>query len=220
MSRPWVDLLPPATEDEVGTAGAELTAAPIPVSLTRTTAKLTDRSGDLRLRSRLLGQDIDQTHQDSYMVEWRILTNRCASASPKLLLSDLADMGFAWRDLARLMGVSVPAMQKWRKGDGLTGPNRRKLASLLAACEMIKDHYHIDEVASWFEMPLLDDIPITPIDLWANDCQLLVFEHANGHVDPVDTLTVFEPEWRENYRTEVELFRDKDGLSGLQLKDV
>lgn len=38
------------------------------------------------------------------------------------MLSDLAELGFAWRDIARLVKVSVPAVQKWRKGgEGLRG---------------------------------------------------------------------------------------------------
>ncbi|MGH3545735.1 MAG: hypoxia/intracellular survival transcriptional regulator MosR [Mycobacteriales bacterium] len=215
----WENLLSPATDDDLGTAGTDVAAVYPPLAPTQTAAALTNRSGALRQHVKLLGQDIEETHQDSYMVEWRVLTNRRAATSAMGLLNELADLGFAWRDLARLTGVSVPAIQKWRKGDGASGPNRRKLASFLAACDLIAQHYHIDEIASWFEMPLLDDAPITPIELWASGDQQLVFEHASGHADPDATLSTFDPQWRERYQTVFETFQDDDGKLGLRMKD-
>lgn len=53
------------------------------------------------------------------------------------MLSDLAELGFAWRDIARLVKVSVPAVQKWRKGEKASGESHSRVASLLAACDLI-----------------------------------------------------------------------------------
>jgi hypothetical protein len=66
-----------------------------------------------------------------------------------------------------MVGVSVPAIQKWRKAGGASGPNVKKLADLLAACRLIIDQYDkMNAIASWFEVPLDPGAPITPIDLF------------------------------------------------------
>lgn len=187
-------LIPSLADNDQGTADCDLTKNNLIVTVTQTTAALTDESGVLRKRARLLGEEIEQAHETSYqyMVEWRIMTNRRAVMKSTHLLIELADLGFAWRDIARLMGVSVPAVQKWRRGGGARRLNQLKLAALLAGCDLIIRHCHIEEIASWFEMPLVDDAPVTPIDLWAAGNQQLVFEHANGHIDPVAILSTLD----------------------------
>lgn len=213
------ELLTSGTDSELGAATGQLGSMPIATSPTQTTAELTEETGALRKRVSLLRQDVEKNHQYSTAVEWRILSNRRSASSVKTLLIELGDLGFAWRDIARLMGVSVAAIQKWRKGEGTTGPNRRKLASLLAACDLISTHYTIDDLASWFEMPILDDIPVTPIDLWLTGNQKLVFEHASSHQDPAVTLNSFDPDWQSKYRSAFDKFRDEDGNLGLHMKD-
>jgi hypothetical protein len=155
-------------------------------------------------------------HQGDYMLEHRIRTSELAGAGGQVLLSELADLGFAWRDIAKMIGVSVPAVQKWRRGEGLTGENARKLALLVAGCEIIqKFNPVITDVATWFEVPIVDEAPVTPMDLWATGNQQLVFEHArvdvSSKVDPYLTMDSFEPNWREIYRSEFETFRAGDG---------
>lgn len=54
-------------------------------------------------------------------VEWRTAAAERAKDSVASMLSDLADLGFARRDIARLVKVSVPAVQKWRRGEGVRG---------------------------------------------------------------------------------------------------
>ncbi len=47
-------------------------------------------------------------------------------------VEQLADHGFAWRDIARVVGVKAcPQFTKWRKGAGVTGENRLNIARLL-----------------------------------------------------------------------------------------
>jgi hypothetical protein len=134
------------------------------------------------------------------------------------MLAELADLGFAWRDIARLVNVSVPAVQKWRKGEKVSGDNRHRMASLLAACDLIKSHYMVEEIASWFEMPLSSSAPITPITLYAANRADLVFEFANGQVDPEALLSEFEPDWRERYRSDFEVFEAGDGNRSIRMK--
>lgn len=164
-------------------------------------------------------RDLDDLHQRSHEVEWRTLAADRARSSTTALLDELAAMGFAWRDVASLIGVSVPAVQKWRRGEGATGENRARLASLLAACDLISAHYLVEDLATWFEVPLVVGVPVTPLDLYAAERVDLVFEHAIGNVDPERLLGVFAPDWREHYRSEFEVFRAADGALSLRPRD-
>lgn len=182
-------------------------------------ARLTEDVGGGRSEARILHMQYEDLHQRSRDVEWRAATAGRAKAGVATMLGDLADLGFAWRDIARLVGVSVPAVQKWRKGEKASGDSRKKLASLLAACDLIASHYKVEEIASWFEMPLSSLAPITPIDLYADDRTDLVFEFACGHTDPEAILTQFDPDWRERYRSDFEVFQAGDGKMSIRMKD-
>lgn len=81
-----------------------------------------------------------------------------------------------------MIGVSVPAVQKWRRAGGVTGENRRRLASILALCDVVTERYMVQDVASWFEMPISSLAPITPVDLYTEGQHDLVLEHASGTV--------------------------------------
>jgi transcriptional regulator with XRE-family HTH domain len=151
-------------------------------------------------------------------MEWRTVAADRGKACVASMLAELADLGFAWRDIARLVGVSVPAVQKWRKGEKASGDSRSRLASLLAACDVITSHYMVDEIASWFEMPLSSSAPVTPITLYAANRADLVFEFASGHVDPEMLLSAFEPDWRERYRSDFEVFEAGDGNRSIRMK--
>jgi hypothetical protein len=194
-----------------GTAGADITPPPA-ISATETEAmKLTADIGANRRRARILNKDYEDLHQHSQFVEWRTRTTARARASTTEMLNELAELGFAWRDVARLVGVSVPAVQKWRRGERASGERRRQVAGLLAACDLIADHYEVREIASWFEMPLIADVPVTPIDLYIGKRPDLVFEYASGQADPEQIVTQFDGEWRERYRSDFEVFRAEDG---------
>lgn len=194
-----------------GTAGADIMPPP-PISETDIEAtNLTADIGWNRHRARELNQDYEDLHQQSQFVEWRTRTTARGRASTAEMLDELAELGFAWRDVARLVGVSVPAVQKWRRGERASGERRRQVASLLAACDLIAEHYEVREIASWFEMPLVADAPVTPIDLYIGKRPDLVFEYASGYADPEQILTQFDGEWRQRYRSDFEVFRAEDG---------
>jgi hypothetical protein len=151
---------------------------------------------------------------------WQHRTNERGRLAPKTLLQEIADLGFAWRDVARMIGVSVPAVQKWRRSGGVTGDNRRKLASLVALCDEITARYPIQEVASWFEMPISAAAPVTPIDLYAAGRSTLVLDHASNHRDSEEILTAYDPEWRERFRSDFEVYLDTDGEMSIRPKDA
>ncbi len=192
----------------------------VPASATQTVAQLlTQDIGFERQLARLQSDDYRERHENSHFGEWAIRTRNRGRAGIQEMLEELADLGFAWRDVARLVGVSVPAVQKWRRGEGTSGENRQKVAGLLAACDLVSDHYEIRDLASWFEMPIRVGTPITSIDLWADGHPELVFEQASGHVSPDDILDRWDPEWRERYRSDYEVFEAGDGGLAIRVKD-
>lgn len=203
---------------EAGTAGTDIKPPP-PLTETRTVANvLTEDIGYIRRQARDLHEATGHLHQRSHYVEWNVRTIQRGRSSMRDMLDEVADLGFAWRDVARLVGVSVPAVQKWRRGEGTTGENRQRVASLLAACDLVSEHYGIREVASWFEMPLLVGVPMTSIDLWAEGRPDLVFDYASGHNDSDQILTAWDPQWRDRYRSDFETFRAGDGQLSIRPK--
>ena len=202
-----------------GTASDLINKTPT-LSETRVLAsQLTEDIGGNRAEVRDLHESYDDLHKRSHDVEWRTRSAERAKASVVTMLGTLADVGFAWRDVARLVGVSVPAVQKWRRGEKTSGDSRLKVASLLAACDIIADHYLIEDVASWFEMPLVASAPVTPLDLYAANRADLVFDFASAHADPEALLTEFDPSWREHYRSDFEVFDAGDGHRSIRMKD-
>ncbi|WP_435284627.1 hypothetical protein [Streptomyces koelreuteriae] len=193
-----------------------------PIEPTTTVAtqldELAEEAGSLRSTTRYMAESTSELHQKVLFQSWQHRTSERGKLAPKVLLEEIADLGFAWRDVARMLGVSVPAVQKWRRAGGVTGENRRRLASLLALCDEITDRYHIQEVASWFEMPLTASAPVTPIDLYADGQPRLVLEHASGHSDEEAILTAYDPDWREHYRSDFEVYLEADGAMSIRSK--
>lgn len=173
---------------------------------------LTDSAGSLRSQAKDLHEDTSALHQSVLVSEWQRLTAQHARTAPLTLLQELADLGFGWRDIARMLRVSVPAVQKWRRNGGVSGPHRRSIASLLALCDLVRERYMIQEIASWFEMPISGEAPVTPIDLYAEERISLLLDYASGQgSDPEQLLNAYDPAWRERFRSDFEVYRETDG---------
>jgi transcriptional regulator with XRE-family HTH domain len=202
---------------DAGTADANVRALPT-ISETETTVD-TRELGWRRSEARLWLNIAGEAHQESHFKQWTRLSSARGRLGTVQLLDEIADLGFARRDVARLLGVTVQAIQKWRRGASATADNKAKLAGLLAACDLIAENYEIQEIASWFEMPIMPGVPISPIDLWVSQRPDLVFEYASGHTDADDTLTSWDLSWREKYGSDFEVFRAADGHLSLRPKD-
>lgn len=211
----------PDTSTPVATAEFELGTPRLEASqrsATQPSTQLVEHAGFLRSRAQQLSADTQGLHRDTQLNEWSDRAMARGKDAPLDLLSTLADLGFSWRAIARMLNVSVPAVQKWRQGAKVSGENRRLLANLVAACDLVAEHYLVNDVASWFEMPLLTDVPITPIDLYAAGRYQLLFEYASGHTDTESLLTQLDPDWRETYRSGFEVFRAEDGQLSIRSK--
>lgn len=203
-------------ESDVGLLNLEASLGTATQSSTRV---LTEHAGSLRSAVRQLGDDTQGLHHDTQLLEWSDRAMARGKEAPLELLSHLSDLGLSWRDVARMLQVSVPAVQKWRRGARITGENRRMLANLAAACDQIQEDYEVSEVASWFEMPLTTGNPVTPIDLYAGGHYQLLFEYASGHVDTESVLTAIDPEWRDRYSSDFEVFAAEDGQLSIRTKN-
>jgi hypothetical protein len=203
---------------EPGTAGTGISPPPSLTETKTVATVLTEEFGYIHQLVRNLHEATGELHQQSRYAEWNSRTNTRGRASTQEMLDELADLGFAWRDIAKLVDVSVAAIQKWRRGEGTTGENRQKVASLLAACDLVCEHYGIREVASWFEMPLQLGVPVTPVDLWACGRSDLVLDLASGHTDSEQILTNWDPRWRDRRRSDFEVFRAADGQRSIRPK--
>ncbi len=180
---------------------------------------LTEAAGSLRYQARFVFEDVTEFHLELLSRDWRKRTAERGKQSPAVLLEELSDLGFSWRHIARMLGVSVPAVQKWRRSGGVSGDNRMQLASLLALCDMVQQPV-IHDIASWFEMPLTPGVPVSPIDLLAERRPDLVLEHALGPNDVEEILTAYAPDWRDRYQSDFEVYRDADGAMSIRQKEA
>ncbi len=212
----------PAARRSVQSATAPTTSLVDPIEPTSTVAsqldELVNATGSLRSTSKIRAEDHGELHKKAVFLDWQHRINERGRLAPKTLLEEIANLGFAWRDVARMIGVSVPAVQKWRRAGGTTGENRRRLASVLALCDVITERYLIQEVASWFEMPISSAAPVTPIDLYAEGQPGLILEHASGHSDSEQILNAYDPDWRDRFRSEFEVYLDADGEMSIRPK--
>lgn len=134
------------------------------------------------------------------------------------MLQELNGLGFSWRAIASIAQVSVTALRQWRMGSSATTENRRRIAQMVALCQMVGDKYFVENVAGWLETPIHADAPITGLDLLAGDRSDLVLRLACGRGEnPEQILDEFEPGWRDRYATSVEAFTAPDGLPGIRL---
>jgi hypothetical protein len=176
------------------------------------------RAGHLRYSTSMVNSDAAELQHEAVHIQLDIRTAHLAQQEPATLLEQLSDMGFAWRDIARMVGVSVPALRRWRTGELPSGQHRRGVAQLLAFAETIRDELVIFEPASWMEVPISGEAPTTPIDLYAAGQLDTVFDLASEHCTPEEALDQAEPGWRDKYRSDWEVDTAEDGQPYIRLK--
>jgi len=140
------------------------------------------------------------------------------------LLDELAQLGFARRHVARLIGVGVPTLAQWsgvraQPREPMSADDLDKLAALLDVCALVRDTSFVPDVAAFFETPVLPDAPIRPMDLYAAGRVDLVLDWASRTVqDPAALLSAFDSDWRERYHSDFEVFQAADGELAIRSK--
>ncbi|MBL8776497.1 MAG: hypothetical protein JNK12_11210 [Acidimicrobiales bacterium] len=185
---------------------------------TKTTQdELADRAGHLRGVTRYLLEDVAEVHDEAMAIQLDARTDEAAKRSVQDLLSELAGLGFAWRDIARLVDVTVPAVRKWRHGESTTGAHRRSVARLLAFVDVLRCDHLVSDVASWMEIPLAGS-EITAIDIYSEGDATGLLEYAAGHITSEDLLDASFPQWRVLPDDHLEVAMGDDGEPVIRLQ--
>lgn len=213
-----VDILSQSTTAVTVVESAPELQVPRTMTIEELAHDLTEQAGHLRNRTAIATDDVAEVHHRSLRLQLDTRIARLVIRDPALLLDELADLGFAWRDVAHMIGVSVPALRRWRFGEMPTGENRRAIAQLLAFVQIIADE--VFEPASWMEVPISGDAPTTSIDLYAAGQLNVVFDLATGNYSPEAALDIAEPGWRERYRSEWEVGTAEDGQPYIRPKRI
>lgn len=124
------------------------------------------------------------------------------------------EYGFAWVDVARMLGVSVPAIRKWRMAGGVSPENTARLADVAALAYLLSDRGV--RPAAWLSTPLVAGYTVAPKHLYSAERVGALADIALGTGDAQDLLAEFEPDWRSKYDARgYEVARFDDGTFGI-----
>jgi DNA-binding transcriptional regulator YiaG len=132
------------------------------------------------------------------------------------LVGELANLGLSWTDIARVVGVSVPALRKWRQGGAASPDNRKGAARLLAVLNHIaKTYLHIEDVAGWAETPVWENPPTTPLDIIASGHEAELLDYMDARLELTQLLDAHDPAWRSRVSV-FEVVQAADGHMSIQ----
>lgn len=177
-----------------------------------TAEELIPRVSVLRYQVVSVNGDVVQLGREVYLLSLAERTTERERQGVRTLLQALTDWGFSWSMTSRMLGVSVPAIRKWRLGEGASPDNRHSLAQLAALVDMLADQFMIEDPAAWLEIPLAGT-GTSLADVYAGGRVELVLEYASRWiVSPEQVLDEFEPQWRAGRAArEFETFTAQDG---------
>lgn len=175
----------------------------------------------LRTRVDLLGGEVQELHSE---VREHDLADRSLEKSKKSvanLLEELAsERGMGWSDIAEVVGVSVSAVRKWRKGGVASPESRSKLARIAALLDVLEEKGVIEDPAAWMEMDFTLDAGyfIRPLDLYLEGHVTELIELAEQRQTTSQVLDRVRPNWRQS-RSDFEVVLDDDGERSIQRRD-
>ncbi|MGC5172085.1 hypothetical protein ACLQ2Q_15690 [Microbacterium sp. DT81.1] len=165
---------------------------------TRRSAYFVDQTGVLHRQVRDLHENSASLRRDALVEDLDARQQEAAARDGVELLSVLSDSGLAWRDVAKLAGVTVPAVQKWRRGEGMSGARRLALARVVAMLDILGENF-VSYPASWLEMPVKNEVAISRLQLLAQgrfDLVLLLIADDTAPAVEVDrVLDEYDPDW-------------------------
>jgi transcriptional regulator with XRE-family HTH domain len=162
----------------------------------------------------MVGGDVRERQgeaREQYMAD---CTREKAAKSVAELLEELtAERGMGWSDIAEVLGVSISAIRKWRKGGDASPASRVKLARYAALLDVLEEKAPIADPAGWMELnlPLTPGYFIRPLDLYLDGHQDALMDLAERRLDDAaQVLDAVRPGWRDA-RSDFEVFLDVDG---------
>lgn len=209
----------PASNSEHGTAGSAVSGYITQELATAESMLLVQTAGWIRSQADTLGQDAASIHQEirDYDLDQRAAIKGRHGISS--LLSELAvDRGMAWADIARLVGVSISAVRKWR-GTGSSSPEHREALARLTAFLDLLEEYAIEDPAQWMEMrlPLPSGYLISPMDLYQKGEISALLEYASQRLTAEEMLDKTYSDWRET-RSRFESYDASDGAKAIRVR--
>lgn len=199
-------------------AGAVSDYAPSAPSETRA---LSLRADYLRTEVDMLGGEMQELHG---AVREHDLADRTLEKSKKAvatLLEELAsDRGMGWSDIAEVVGVSISAVRKWRKGGVASPESRSKLARIAALLDVLEEKGVIEDPAAWMEMnfTLEPGYFIRPLDLYLEGHITELIELAEQRQTTAQVLDQVRPNWRQS-RSDFEVYLDVDGERAIRRRE-
>jgi transcriptional regulator with XRE-family HTH domain len=201
---------PESVEPQEVDATATSSVAPL-VEIPQTRTSLVKRVAGLRDRIQLTSSDAQNLHREINESDLDRRTGFKVRAGIPVLLAEVArQRGMSWSDLAEMVGVSVQAVRKWRRGEPAAGEHRLALARLAAFIELLSE-MSIDDPVGWMEVPLKPGFGVRGLDLYAAGRIDLLLEWAEMRIDVDRLLDSFALGWRETYKLEYETFEAADG---------
>jgi transcriptional regulator with XRE-family HTH domain len=185
------------------------------------TRALSLRADYLRTEVEMLGGEVQELHGE---IRERDLTDRTLEKSKKSvakLLEELAgDRGMGWSDIAEVVGVSISAVRKWRKGGVASPESRSKLARIAGLLDVLEEKGLIEDPAAWMEMDFSLEAGyfIRPLDLYLEGHVTELIELAEQRQTTAQVLDQVRPNWRQS-RSGFEVFLDADGERSIRQRD-
>lgn len=185
---------------------AEIAALP-------STQAISLRADYLRTNVDTLGGEVQELHGETRELDLTERTFEKTKKSVATLLEELTvERGMGWSDIAEVVGVSVSAIRKWRKGGDASPESRKSLARIAALLDVLDKKVLVEDPAHWLEMDL-DLGPgyfIRPLDLYLEGHATALINMAEHRRSPVQVLDDVRPDWRSG-RSDFEVFPDTDG---------
>ena len=175
-------------------------------------AELTDTYGGLTSKVRLLSQDVEGGRRTVRSLDLDERTSTKSRLGTESLLEELStDRGLGWSEIARLCGVSVSAVRKWRAGESISSEHRRSLARIASFLDLLQEVGPVNEPAGWLNMRLSDQTTVTAADLYIAGHPQDLLEHAQGILEVEQLLDRCAPDWRTASRSEWKIVKLSDG---------
>lgn len=206
------------TDPQVDRPTAAETAMP-PAPPTATAQELIPRVSMLRYQVNDVHSGVATLGREVYGLNLKERSTEREKKSVPSLLDVVMKMGVGWSALARLLGVSTPAIRKWRLGQGASPENRKTLAELTALMQMLDEQFMVEDPASWLEIPLADT-RTSLIDVYAAGRSDLILDYAGRWITSAEQLLdAFDPKWRASASSrEFETFIAADGQPAIRRK--
>jgi hypothetical protein len=167
-------------------------------SLLDPVAALNHRAAGVRDKAELVRGDIARVHGETQALELDALAHERLRDGVDALLTELTEVrGLAWSQVARLVGVSVPAVRKWRLHQTDPTPdNRALLGGLAAFLDLFATRFLIQDPVGWLEAPLTQS-NLTGLDVYRTEGGPIgLLELAGQRIDVDQLLDAQAPGWR------------------------